>query len=366
MSARLGVAAAVVDDTYVPGDVSVADGRIAEVGLHPGGGGLAVPGLVDLQVNGYAGADLLSGDADAWTTAAEALARDGVTAYVANLITSAEADTAAALRSAAVAARRDDTRGARLLGAHLEGPFLAPGRAGTHPREHLREPDLALVRRLLAAGPVVGITLAPELDGAPSLIAALAADGILVALGHSAATAAEAQAGFAAGARTVTHVFNAMTAPTAREPGLAGIALVNPDIAVQMICDGVHLADDTVRLVLAAAPGRWVLVTDALAGAGAPDGDYRLGSVPITVVDGQARRADGTLAGSTLSMAAALRRAVGLGADVVDAVAAATTRPARLVRHDLPRLRPGDPADLVVLDDVLHVRRVLRAGSPLD
>lgn len=360
---RLGVAAAIVDGALVPGDVAVVDGRVAEVGLPPGRRGLAVPGLVDLQVNGYAGVDFLSADVEAWSGAAAAMARDGVTAYVANLITSPESLTQQGLLTAAKV--QAEGSGARLLGAHLEGPFLAPAKAGTHPKAHLRTPDVALVQRLLAAGPVVGITVAPELPGALELIASLRRQGILVSLGHSEATAEQANAGFDGGATTVTHIFNAMNTPTARAAGLAGVALGRQDIAVQLICDGVHLSEDVARLVVTCAPGRFVLVTDALAAAGAPEGDYLLGEVPISSHGGSARRSDGTLAGSVLTMLGALKNVVAAGASVEYAVAAATTRPAALLgRHDLGRLQPGDPADIVVLDDSLDLLQTYRAGVP--
>lgn len=366
MSRRLGVSSAIVDGRVVAGDVSVDDGVVAAVGLPPGRGGMAIPGMVDLQVNGYAGVDLLSADVDGWAHVAGALARVGVTAFVANLITSPESEVTRALATAH--AVTDVGRGgARLLGAHLEGPFLAPSRAGTHPLDHLRTPDLALTQRLRAAGPVVGITLAPELPGALDLVRALSGDGLLVSLGHSAASGVQAHAGFDAGARTVTHVFNAMSTPTSREPGLAGVALTRADVAVQLICDGVHLARDTAALVVRAAADRFVLVTDALSAAGAGDGQHRLGSVEVTVAGGEARRADGTLAGSVLRMADALRGVVAAGASVEDAVAAATTRPAALLgRSDVGRLLPGGPADIAVLDDTLAVTRTLRAGADVD
>ena len=363
---RLGVAAAVVDELLVPGDVGIEAGRVVEVGLPGGARGLAIPGMVDLQVNGYAGADFLTDDVDGWVGAARAMARAGVTAFVANLITAPEPMTVAALRSATEAQAAMPADAAALLGAHLEGPFLNPAKAGTHPVEHLRAPDVTLLERLLAAGPVVGVTLAPELPGALDLIGMLRDRGVLVSLGHSEATAEQAHAAFDAGARTVTHVFNAMSTPRARAAGLAGVALVRDDVAVQMICDGVHLGAETVRLVIAAAPTRFVLVTDALAAAGAEDGRYRLGPVDVEVVAGEARRADGMLAGSVLSMAAALRRAVDAGASVEQAVAASTSLPASLIgRPDLGRLRPNDPADIAVLDDALAVTQTYRAGVPV-
>ncbi|MEP6759829.1 MAG: N-acetylglucosamine-6-phosphate deacetylase [Sporichthyaceae bacterium] len=363
---RLGVAAALVDDVLMPGDVAVEDGRVIEVGLPAGPNGLAVPGLVDLQVNGYAGVDFLTDGAPEWVGAARAMARAGVTAFVANLITAPEPMTLAALRIAAEVSAAMPVDVAQLLGVHLEGPFLSPARAGTHPVEHLRPPDAKLAERLLAAGPVVAVTLAPELPGALDLVTLLRSSGVLVSLGHSDATASQADAGFDAGARAVTHIFNAMSTPTARAAGLAGVALARADVAVQMICDGVHLTSASARLVIAAAPDRFVLVTDALAAAGMGDGRYQLGPVEVVVLDGQARRTDGTLAGSLLSMAAGIRGAVEAGASVGQAVAAATVRPATLVgRPDLGRLRPGATADITVLHDTLEVARTYRAGVPV-
>ncbi|MDP9416886.1 MAG: amidohydrolase family protein, partial [Actinomycetota bacterium] len=260
-----------------------------------------------------------------------------------------------------------DRAAARCLGAHLEGPFLSLARRGTHPAAHLREPDMAFLEPVLAAGPVVGITIAPELPGAVEIIRELARRGVLVALGHSDAAAADAHAGFDAGARTVTHVFNGMSSPTARAPGLAGVALARDDVAVQVICDGEHLAPETVALVVSATRSRFVLVTDALPAADAPDGRYTLGEIELVKADGRARNADGALAGSVASLPEAVRRAVLAGASVEDALAAVTTRPADLLAPaDLPRLRPGDRADVTVLDDALDVTATFVAGVPAE
>jgi N-acetylglucosamine-6-phosphate deacetylase len=364
---RLGVAAAFVDGALVPGDIAVAAGLVEAVGLPPGRGGTAIAGMVDLQVNGYAGVDFLGADVGGWGAASRVLARGGVTSYVANLITSPESVVTEALGVAAKVQATGSPDGARLLGAHLEGPFLSPAKAGTHPVDQLREPDVALLSRMVEAGPVVGITLAPELPGALELIAWLRARSVLVALGHSDADDVAAHAGFDAGARAVTHIFNGMSAPTSRSAGLAGVALVRPDVAVELICDGVHLASDVVALVLAAAGERFVLVTDALSAASAGPGPHRLGVIELSVVDGVARRADGTLAGSVLSMAEALRAVVAAGATFEQAVAAATSRPAALLgRDDVGRLLPGARADVVVLDDALSVTSTLLGGTPVD
>jgi N-acetylglucosamine-6-phosphate deacetylase len=201
---RLGVSAAVVDGVLLRGDVEVADGRIAAVGLEPAAtAAIAAPGLVDLQVNGYAGVDFLATDAEGYRIAGEALLASGVTAYQPTFITAAEDELAAALTQV-----REHPGGPRLLGVHLEGPFLSPARPGAHPAEHLRLPDPALAERLLARGPVSYVTLAPELPGALELVDLLRARGIVVSFGHTDATAAEMAAGFARGVHTVTHLYN--------------------------------------------------------------------------------------------------------------------------------------------------------------
>ncbi len=357
---RLGVGAALVDGTLVPGDVEVADGQVASVGLNSANGkGIASPGFVDLQVNGFAGVDFFSADAGGYRRAGEALLECGVTAYQPTFITSPEDELVAALGEV-------PPNGAtpRILGAHLEGPFIAPERLGTHPAESRRDPDLALLQRLLAAGPVSHVTLAPELPGAFELVDLLRERGVTVSCGHSNATAAEAREAFARGAKTVTHIFNAMRPFAAREPGLAGAALVSSDVVVQVILDGVHLADDTARLVWQAAGGRVALVTDAIAAAGAGDGRYTLAGVDFEVEDGVARSADRVLAGSTVPMIEAVRNLVTLGAPLDAALAAATSVPARIAaRPELGTLAPGSAADIVVLDDSLEIVRVLVRGS---
>jgi N-acetylglucosamine-6-phosphate deacetylase len=357
---RLGVEAALVRGELLPGDVELWDGRVGAVGLNGSSGrGLAVPGFVDLQVNGFAGVDFLSADGAAYRQAGEALLRTGVTAFQPTFITSPEDELEAALREVP-----RDGGSPRILGAHLEGPFIAADRLGTHPSESRRDPDAELLERLLAAGPVAHVTLAPELPGALELVDRLRGRGVTVAYGHSNATADEARRGFEHGARTVTHLFNAMRPFEPREPGLAGAALVCPDVLVQVILDGVHLADDTARLVWQAAPGRVALVSDAIAGAGIGDGRFSIGGIPVEVRDGIARRDDGVLAGSTLTMIEAVRNLVALGAPLAGALAAASEVPARIAGHpELGTLEPGAAADVVVLDDRLEVERVLVGGA---
>jgi N-acetylglucosamine-6-phosphate deacetylase len=363
---RLGVAAAYVDGALVQGDVVVAGDEIAAVGYAGPGTGIAIPLLVDAQVNGYAGIDVLSADQSGLEELGRALLRHGVGAYLPTLITSSEASLVAALeRLAAVAARGTD--GASIAGVHLEGPFLSPERAGAHPVDELRLPDVALLERLLGAGPVRMVTLAPELPGALELVGLCVRRDVVVSLGHSAADAKAAKRAFAAGAGAVTHLFNAMAPPSARSPGLAGAALADPDVVVQLIADGVHVSDELLRVAFAAAAGRSILVSDAISAATLPDGAFSLGSVAVEVRGGVARRLDGTLAGSTARLTDGLARLAAIGIDQLDAVAAVTERPARLLGDPaLGRLRVGGRADLLVLDETLAVERVLSRGRELE
>lgn len=358
---RLGVAKALVGGEWVDGDVEVRDGRIAAVGVGaPGGSKLAVPGFVDLQVNGYAGVDFSAPGEDGYARAGAALLADGVTAFQPTIVTAPGDQMAAAL-----AAVPGDC-GPRVIGAHLEGPFLSRERAGAHDRAALRDPDLARLERLLDAGPVSQVTLAPELPGALELIDALRARGVTVSCGHTEADAAAAHAAFDRGASAVTHLFNAMRRPEHRDPGIAYAALGRDDVFITLIVDGHHLADDTARAAARAAGERLVLISDAVAAAAAPDGDYTLGgNVAIHAAGGVVRNDAGSLAGSTLTMLDAVRNLYALGVPLAAALRAGTETPARMAgRPDLGRIEPGAPADLLVLDESLALDTVFLAGRP--
>lgn len=356
---RLGVQAALVDGALVQGDVEVADGRVAAVGLAGPGRGIAAPGFVDLHIHGFKGVDFATADAAGYRRAGEALLETGVTAVRVGFITAPEEELLAALRGVPA-----ELGGARLLGCHLEGPFISPARLGMHPATARRDPDRALLERLLAAGPVTHVTLAPELPGALELVDLLVARGVLVSCGHSDATAAEAHAAFDRGARLATHLFNAMRPFAHRDPGIVGAALARDDVFVELILDGHHVAADAARVVWRAAPGRVVLVTDAMQAAGMGDGAWHLGSNEVEVRDGVARLADGRLASSVLALDEAVRNAVRLGIRLEDALDAASRAPADAAgRPELGRLAPGAVADVVVLDDELRVERVLVGGA---
>ena len=290
------------------GEVAVRDGRIValrtgEAGLrHPGAGervdlgdAWLLPGLIDGHVHGGDGARAESGDPDELVAMADFHARHGTTGLLPTLVPAAPDALLAALTAIAPARRRAP----QILGVHLEGPFLAPSRAGALDASAMLTPDLALMSRLLAVpgADVRVMTIAPELPGALALIARLAAGGRLASLGHSAATGAEVHAAVRAGARGVTHLFNAMAPLHHREPGLAGVALDCTRLSCELIADGRHVSPTMMRIaVRAAGASRIRLVTDAIAAAGRPDGDYSLGRATVVVREGVAsvdRRSDG-------------------------------------------------------------------------
>jgi N-acetylglucosamine-6-phosphate deacetylase len=226
------------------------------------------------------------------------------------------------------------------------------------------EPDAILASQFLEAGPFAYATIAPELPGALDLIEFLAAAGVVVALGHTDADAATAHAAFDRGARSVTHIFGAQRPWRHRDPGISGAALVRNDVFITAIVDGVHLAPEATMLAANAAGDRFVLITDAIAAAGRPDGEYVLGDRTVILKDGACRVENGTLAGSSLTMDQAVRNMMDLGFEPSRAIAAATSGPAALMRReDLGRLEPGAPADVCVLDDAFRVIRTLVGGA---
>jgi N-acetylglucosamine-6-phosphate deacetylase len=367
----VGVRAALVDGQLIPGDVRIEGGIVTATGIDaaPTARGIAVPGFIDLHINGFAGVDFLTAGAGDYDRVGPALAATGVTAYLPTFV-SAAPDAYLAGFDALAGADQTGERGLpRILGVHLEGPFISPTWAGAHDPLHIRSPDPALADRLCNAGPVRVMTLAPELRRGLELVDQLAERGVVVSCGHSDATAEVAHHAFDRGASAITHIYNAHRRWQPRDPGLAGAALVRDEVTVQAILDGIHLAPETGYATALAARERFSLVTDAIAAAGMETQDSRLADQVVHVRNGQARLANGTLAGSLLTMNRAFANLVAAGATLAHAVHAASRVPAMLIgRPDLGRISAGSPADIVVLDDELRVTRTLLggrdAGSP--
>jgi N-acetylglucosamine-6-phosphate deacetylase len=353
--------------TLAPGWLRVAGDRVVEVGEGPPPApadhhaDVVTPGFVDVHAHGGGGASYADGDPDAARTAARAHLAQGTTTQVASLVTGRIADLAAAVR-----ALRPVVADGTLAGLHLEGPWLSVVHPGAHDADLLRDPCPEDVDRLLAAadGSLRMVTVAPERAGALDAVRRLTGAGVTVAVGHTDATYDQTLAAIDAGATVGTHLFNCMRPLHHREPGPIG-ALLGSSAYVELVADGIHLHPEAIRLAFAAAPGRTLLVTDAMAAAAAGDGAYRLGPMAVEVRDGVARVVStGAIAGSTLTSAAAVRHAVALGVPLTDAVRAATALPAAaLGLTDVGELRPGARADVVLLDDDVAVRRVLRGGA---
>lgn len=361
---RLGVAGAIIGGHYVPGDISVAGGVVDQVGLPPGDRGLAIPGFVDVQVNGFGGVDLTTATQEQWHEANRLLATTGVTNYLANLISNDAATIDNAVATAQKVHEGATSEGAELIGVHLEGPFLSPQKAGIHATEFLKDPTVTLLETWSNSGPVVMTTLAPELPGALPLIESLVASGVVVSLGHSNSTADQAHAGFDAGATSVTHLFNAMSGITARAPGLAGIALSREDVWLQLILDFLHVDRTLADLVLRFAPHRIVLVTDCLPITATSGTHFTLGGTEIELREGRAVNSDGVLAGSVLTMDQALRNALACGMTDIDAVNATSLNPRRLLnpQSESP-LTPGTTADIVIMTDSWEIDAVFHRGT---
>lgn len=355
------------------GDLLLADGRIAAMGAAASTAVAArqleadqlllAPGFIDLQVNGALGFDFSTEPMSMWRVG-EALARHGVTSFLATIISGPRGGIDAAID--AWQSGPEGTPGARPIGLHLEGPFLSPARAGAHPGQHLRPPNGGETAGWRPSAGVRMVTLAPELPGALELTTQLAERGVVVAAGHSEATLDEARAGFDAGIRYVTHLWNAMPPLEGRRPGLVGATLIDPRVTIGLIGDGVHVAPEAMNLAWAVAAGRLSLVSDAMAGLGMGAGVHRLGEREVTIDERGARLDDGTLAGSVAGLDAGLRcLASATGASVAEVLPAVTLTPARLLGLDDGRgqLRVGGRADLVLLTEELEVAATLVAGE---
>lgn len=349
-------------------DLACRDGVLVDslgpaAAVIDGEGLLAAPGFIDLQCNGGLGIDLASEPERLWELAT-ALPRWGVTSWLPTIVTTPTGIVERALVTL-TAGPPPGWAGATPLGLHLEGPFLAPSKKGAHADALLRLPTLEAITGWSRQIGVALVTLAPELQGALEVIETLVERGVIVSLGHSAATTAQAVAAVDAGATWVTHLFNAMAPLHHREPGLAGVALTDDRLRVGLIADGIHVHPTAVALAQRTLGERLTLVTDAVAALGMPPGEQTLGRAVVTVGDDGVRLADGTLAGSNLAMSQAVRNLVAFTECTPEAALhGAAAAPAELL-SDPSRgtLASGARADLVLLTPDLEVLVTIVAGQ---
>jgi N-acetylglucosamine-6-phosphate deacetylase len=358
----------VLEDRVVAGEITTDNGAIAAIQPDDkaGFGPLIAPGFIDVHVHGWGGHSAMAGP-PALDGMARALLRRGVTSFL---------PTAWTEPLDALVAFADDVRawlpaapadGAGALGFNLEGPFLSPARKGAHEGAHLRIPADVPPDQLQPLLEGLRLTtIAPELPGALELIRRIAATGARVSLGHSAATLAAAQAGYAAGGTSTTHLFNAMSGIDHHDPGLAAVALVDDAVYVELIADGHHVDRRLWPVITRTKPAdRLVLVSDALSVAGTTERHARLGGLDVEIADGRVNLVGTTtLAGSVIALDTAVRNLVRAGTPLPAAVAAASSNPAAMIgQTDRGRIAVGLRADLVELDDELRVQRVMRGGE---
>src|SRR5271170_5199063 len=328
------------------------------------------PAYFDIHIHGSAGCDVMEGTPQAFSTVGKFLASHGVGAYLPTTVTAPVDVTLRSLeRMSALIGR--DTEGARALGIHIEGPFLSPHKKGAHPANLLLTPSLELFDRMweAAQGKIRLMTIAPELPNAEEVIAHATALGVRVSMGHSDADTDAAKRGIAAGAVTATHTFNAMRRFDHRDPGLLGEVLANDDLFAELICDGLHVHPDAVRIYWKSkGPERAMLITDAISAAGMPDGNYKLGELDVRVVNGKCIIGEDTLAGSTLTLDRAVRNfAEFTGASIDDVSKLASRNPARMTGLDAEAglLAVGRAADITVLSAGNEVVETILRGRCL-
>lgn len=376
------VGSLILEDRVVSGRLEVADGHIAAIAVDEDSaeqgapepattvmGPFLAPGFIDVHVHGWGGHDAM-GDRSALDGMARALARRGVTSFLPTAVTAPLprlSTWAGAVRAWIDGPRPADASDP--LGFNLEGPFLAPERRGAHDPSALRDPAGLTDEEL---SPLLDglrlITIAPERPGALELIARLSARGVRVSLGHSAADLATSRAAIEAGARSTTHLFNAMSGLDHRAPGLAAAALLDDTVWTELIADGHHVHPALYRLIARQKPAdRLILVSDAIALAGMGDGRGRIGGLEVEVRGGRVTLVGtDTLAGSTIALDDAVRGLVAAGIGLPAAVAAASADPAAMLGvTDRGRLVPGLRADLIELDDTLRIQRVWIAGQAI-
>ena len=369
------------DRVILDGVVLVEDTRIMEVGSRAAvrfsrdefevldhSRHLLSPGFIDVHIHGAMGRDVMEGTTEALEAISRFLAAHGTTSFLATTVT---ASPIATLQAVEALGRQVDRPlpGARMLGLHLEGPFINPEKRGAHSARHIRPPSTLILEQLLARSGhrVKLITLAPEVEGSLELIRFARSRGVVVSLGHSNATLEETMAAIDLGAGNATHLFNAMRSFSHRDPGILGAVLTTPRIRAELIADGIHVSPAAVDLCLRCkGAGRILLISDAVSATGMPEGQYRLADMEITLSEGVCRTPNGTLAGSILTQDQALRNMIRWSGLPVHTVLGMLTRnPAQSlgIASGKGTLAPGHDADMVLLDQDLRVHTTIVQGE---
>ncbi len=330
-------------------------------------GAVVLPGFIDEHIHGAGGADAMDGTAEALATIAKTVAAEGTVAFLATTMTQSKENILAAMNAVREYGEGED--GARVLGVHLEGPFIAEAHKGAQPREYVAKPDTSVFDEYNKAsgGRIKIVTLAPEAEGAGELVCHLASKGIVASIGHTGAKCADIEAAIAKGAKNITHTYNAQSALHHREIGTVGSAMLFDELRCELIADTIHVSVPAIKLLHKCKPeGGLVLITDAMRAKGLPDGESELGGQKVFVSNGEARLADGTLAGSVLRMNVAVKNMVEkAGLSIEKACDLATINPARVlgIEKEAGSIREGKRADFAVLGSDFNVLYTVRGGE---
>ena len=356
-------------------NIGIENGRIAYIGndenIEPifETDGIVVPGFIDEHIHGAGGADAMDGTVEALQTISEFLAREGTTGFLATTMTQSPENITNALKAVKKVREKDEYKGAEVLGVHLEGPFISPKHVGAQPLEYVATPDAELFDKYNAASgnSIKIVTLAPEVEGGLGLVKHLSNIGVVASVGHTGGKYADVVNAVAAGATNVTHTYNAQTGLHHREAGVVGAAMLLDELNCEMICDTIHVSVPAIKLVIKNKPhDKYTLITDAMRAKGMPDGKSELGGQEVFVNNGEARLADGTLAGSVLKLNVAVKNLVEkAGVPFTDAIDFATYNPAKNigVLNERGTIEVGKRADLTVLNSDFEVLYTLVNGK---
>ena len=356
-------------------NIGIENGKIAYIGddenIEPifETDGVVVPGFIDEHIHGAGGSDAMDGTVDALQTISEFVAREGTTGFLATTMTQSPENITNALKAVKKIREKGEYKGAEVLGVHLEGPFISPKHVGAQPLEYVATPNAELFDKYNEASgnSIKIVTLAPEVEGGLELVKHLGNIGVVASVGHTGGKYADVVNAVAAGATNVTHTYNAQTGLHHREAGVVGAAMLLDELNCEMICDTIHVSVPAIKLVIKNKPhDKYTLITDAMRAKGMPDGKSELGGQEVFVKNGEARLADGTLAGSVLKMNVAIKNLVEkVGVPFTDAIDFATYNPAKNigVLCDRGTIEVGKRADLTVLNSDFEVLCTLVNGK---
>ena len=356
-------------------NIGIENGRIAYIGNEENiepifeTDGIVVPGFIDEHIHGAGGADAMDGTVEALQTISEFLAREGTTGFLATTMTQSPENITNALKAVKKVREKGEYKGAEVLGVHLEGPFISPKHVGAQPLEYVATPDAELFDKYNEASgnSIKIVTLAPEVEGGLGLVKHLSNIGVVASVGHTGGKYADVVNAVAAGATNVTHTYNTQTGLHHREAGVVGAAMLLDELNCEMICDTIHVSVPAIKLVIKNKPhDKFTLITDAMRAKGMPDGKSELGGQDVFVNNGEARLADGTLAGSVLKMNVAVKNLVEkAGVPFTDAIDFATYNPAKNigVLNERGTIEVGKRADLTVLNSDFEVLYTLVNGK---